>query len=185
MKKLSALLLCLALLLGMLSLALPASAARTDSAALAAEVLRLTNAERAVRLRRSLRGTNAGLNAAAQKRAKEIASNLPSSFGHTRPDSRAWSTVSEEYPLGQWVFIGENVAYGQTTPERVVKAWMDSKGHKENILGSYTHMGVGVYQDSAGTYYWCQLFLNDGSYRGVLSFLRLLLRYLTFGWLFN
>lgn len=43
---------------------------------------------------------------------------------------------------------GENIALGQTTPEQVVEAWMNSEGHRENILNqSYTHIGVGYVSD--------------------------------------
>ena len=55
---------------------------------------------------------------------------------------------------------GENIARGQSSPEEVVRAWMNSEGHRANILGeSFTSLGVGVYK-SGGTYAWTQLFIS-------------------------
>lgn len=53
---------------------------------------------------------------------------------------------------------GENIAYGQQTPQAVVNAWMNSSGHRANILSSaYTQIGVGFY---ASGYYWTQMFIG-------------------------
>lgn len=53
---------------------------------------------------------------------------------------------------------GENIAKGYHTPRSVVNAWMDSPGHRSNILNSaYTHIGVGY--DPAG-HYWTQMFIT-------------------------
>lgn len=74
------------------------------------------------------------------------------SWSHTRPDGTPW------YTAGAQLQMGENLAYGQTTPEQVVNEWMASPGHAENILRSeYTQMGVSCYIES-GTYYWVQHF---------------------------
>lgn len=51
----------------------------------------------------------------------------------------------------------ENIARGQQTPHAVVKAWMDSPGHRANILGDYTHIGVGYVEDGK---YWTQMFIT-------------------------
>lgn len=54
---------------------------------------------------------------------------------------------------------GENVACGQRTPEQVMTAWMNSSGHRRNILSaSFTHIGVSVSRDSDGRLYWVQVF---------------------------
>lgn len=53
---------------------------------------------------------------------------------------------------------GENVAYGYNTAEKVVTAWLNSSGHKENIEGNFTHTGIAAIQNSDGTYYFTQLF---------------------------
>lgn len=57
-----------------------------------------------------------------------------------------------------WTRIGENVAYGYPNAVSVSAAWMNSEGHRANILGDYTHMGVGVYTDGNGTIWWVQVF---------------------------
>lgn len=63
-------------------------------------------------------------------------------------------------PAG-WLMNGENVAMGYTTPEGATDGWMQSAGHRENILRtSYTHVGTGwcVDPQSASGHYWVQLF---------------------------
>lgn len=53
---------------------------------------------------------------------------------------------------------GENIAYGQRTPQAVVQAWINSSGHRANILNaSYTHLGVGYVADG---HYWTQMFIG-------------------------
>ena len=55
--------------------------------------------------------------------------------------------------------VGENVAMGFTSPQGVLDAWMDSTGHRENILnGSFTMLGVGAKQSEDGTWYLAQVF---------------------------
>ena len=54
---------------------------------------------------------------------------------------------------------GENIAWGQRTPEAVMKAWMNSSGHRANILNEkFTSIGVGCYEQN-GVLYWTQLFI--------------------------
>lgn len=77
--------------------------------------------------------------AAAKIRANEILK----SFSHTRPDGRAFSTALNEAGA-TYSGAGENIAKGQRTPEEVVNAWMNSAGHRANILNSkYKYLGVG------------------------------------------
>lgn len=57
--------------------------------------------------------------------------------------------------------VGENIAWGQETPEDVVSAWMWSPMHRWNILGSsYNKVGFGIKEDSDGRKYWCTVFSN-------------------------
>ncbi len=57
--------------------------------------------------------------------------------------------------------VGENVAYGNVTPEQLVKMWMDSSGHRANILNpGFTHLGVGDVVTSTGRVYGVQVFLT-------------------------
>lgn len=52
---------------------------------------------------------------------------------------------------------GENIAYGYRTPEAVVEGWRQSEGHYLNMIGDYTHMGIGLSNEG---YYWTQLFIK-------------------------
>jgi len=56
--------------------------------------------------------------------------------------------------------VGENVAYGYTSAESVVYAWLNSPAHKDILEGNYTHSGFGVIPDSNGTFYFTQLFYS-------------------------
>ncbi len=63
---------------------------------------------------------------------------------------------SAQYP-GRWRAAAENVAFGYR-PNRVVKAWSRSPGHRQNLLGGYTHLGIGYAADANGTAYYTQNF---------------------------
>lgn len=94
------------------------------------------------------------VSSAAAVRAQE----LTSSFSHTRPDGSAYRTVLEQTGIS-YRSCGENVAYGYSTPEAVMSAWMTSTGHRDNILNEdYTNIGVGYFKDSGGLGYWTQIF---------------------------
>lgn len=58
--------------------------------------------------------------------------------------------------------VGENVAYGNVTPEQLVTMWMNSSGHRANILkSSFTHIGIGAVTASGGRVYGVQVFLTQ------------------------
>jgi len=60
-----------------------------------------------------------------------------------------------------WRAWGENIAAGQRTPEIVVDAWMNSPGHRANILSpNFSKIGVGYVTNSSGRPYWTQIFTN-------------------------
>lgn len=119
----------------------------------AARVVRLVNEERA-KAGLSALTVDSGLEAAGLVRAKEIVS----SFSHTRPDGTSFATAIKEQGVS-YRGAGENIAWGQKSPEAVVDAWMNSPGHRANILNEkFTRIGVGHYQNSGGTNYWVQLF---------------------------
>jgi len=54
--------------------------------------------------------------------------------------------------------FAENVAAGQPTAQSVMTAWLNSSGHKANIEGNYTHIGIGVAKDQNGSKYYTQIF---------------------------
>jgi uncharacterized protein YkwD len=180
------------------ALALPASAANNttiDTTGFAAEVLRLVNRERASANLPTLSGGLALLSSAAQQRASETA--RPGFWSHTRPNGKSGLTVLRDYGLAPGVNYfkaGENIAYGYASPADVVAGWMSStEGHRENILGNYTHLGVGVAERN-GTLYWVQLFLHgtDASLASLspakkttesFTFLDWILYIVFFGWI--
>jgi uncharacterized protein YkwD len=58
-----------------------------------------------------------------------------------------------------WRTYGENVAFGYSTALAVMNAWMNSEGHRANILNpNFTQIGIGVVADDSGTLYWTQVF---------------------------
>ena len=93
---------------------------------------------------------------AAEIRVKELTSN----YSHTRPDGRKAKTAASDvgFPSS---FIGENIVCSSKTPEDAVKAWTDSKDHRENYMWSeYNRTGVAYIYDSESKYgsYWVQIF---------------------------
>ena len=93
---------------------------------------------------------------AAAIRAEEIYSV----FAHERPDGSRYRTVLDQCGIS-YSFCGENVAYGYRTAEAVMDGWMNSEGHKANILHErFTKIGVGHYVGPNGYHYWSQLFTN-------------------------
>ena len=116
------------------------------------EVLRLVNVERARVGALPLKFAK-DLEASAYVRAKE----LPIKFSHTRPDGSKCFTAMPQ--IGH--MLGENLAGGQSSPQQVVQAWMDSKTHRDNMLNkNFTEMGVVYYYQSNSKYkhYWVQHF---------------------------
>lgn len=123
--------------------------------AFANEVVRLVNEERAKAGLPALT-VDRGAASAAQVRAKEI----ERSFSHTRPDGSSFNSALTEAGVN-FSGAGENIAYGQNSPEKVMEGWMNSSGHRANILNSsYTSIGVGHYQNASGVNYWTQLFIR-------------------------
>lgn len=118
----------------------------------AEQVTALVNMERAKVNLPALTMTD-DLNRAALIRAKETAQ----SFSHTRPDGSNFSSVLTENGIS-YRGSGENIAWGQASPEAVVNAWMSSDGHRANILNKdFTSIGIGLYWNNT-TPYWAQLF---------------------------
>jgi len=117
------------------------------------ELLERTNKERAKRFLPPLT-LSEGLCEAAKIRSHEISIV----FSHTRPDGSSCFTVLGE--LGySYLGAGENIAYGQDSPEAVVKAWMNSPGHRANIMNpGFKYLGVGCYESPSGRLYWAQMF---------------------------
>lgn len=119
----------------------------------AEQVVNLVNAERAKEGLSPLQIDDEVVKA-AHVRAREI----ETSFAHTRPNGSSFSTALQEQGA-VYRGAGENIAWGQRSPEQVMEGWMNSPGHRANILNAnYKYIGVGYYQNSSGTNYWTQLF---------------------------
>ena len=92
------------------------------------------------------------------KKASVRAREIKRQFSHTRPDGSSFSTALTQQGVS-YNRSGENIAYGQRTPEAVMEGWMNSSGHRANILNaSFRNIGVGLYQDENGVKHWVQLF---------------------------
>ena len=129
---------------------------QTGLAGYANEVLNLTNAERRRVGLHDLAVDNDAMGAAAL-RARE----LERLFAHARPDGRSWDTVLSEFNVSSYHIWGENLLYNHSNSAAVaVSQWMNSPGHRANILnGGYTHIGVGAHQ-SGGRTYVVQIFIG-------------------------
>jgi uncharacterized protein YkwD len=128
----------------------PAGLAQT-----AAEVVALTNAERASAGLPPLAGDHL-LAAAAQAHSADMVARA--FYSHTSPDgSEPWHRAAAAGSTRRT--IGENIACGQRSAAEVVRGWMDSPGHRANILKpAFTHIGVGFAGGGAAGTYWTQLF---------------------------
>ena len=125
----------------------PTSAAPTSApapsatpTAIAAEVIRLTNVERAKAGCVALR-FDARLTAAAQAHSEDMVNR--NYFSHTSPDGRGPGDRAAAAGYPNW--SGENIAGGYPTPAAVVQGWMNSSGHRANILNCQSKaIGVGL-----------------------------------------
>jgi uncharacterized protein YkwD len=98
--------------------------------------------------------TDERLRTAARRHSQDMADR--NYFDHTSPDGRTpWDRARR---AGYEQAIGENIAKGQRTPESVMSAWMNSAGHRRNILNCDARaIGVGLAYDD-GAPIWTQLF---------------------------
>ena len=121
-------------------------------------MVELVNEERAKAGLPALK-TNDQIAQVAQTRAAELAD----SYSHTRPDGRSCFTALEDAGI-RYGSAGENIAYGGSSPEYILASWMDSPGHRANILNeNFTTIGVGCYLERNGMisgYDWVQVFTN-------------------------
>jgi len=119
------------------------------------QVINLTNKERAAQGLSPLK-SDSQLNKLAQIKAEDMARN--GYFSHTSPTYGSAFDMMNTYGIS-YKTAGENIAKGQKNAHTVMDGWMNSSGHRENILNSfYSEIGVGYAVDSRGTTYWVQLF---------------------------
>jgi uncharacterized YkwD family protein/spore coat assembly protein SafA len=114
----------------------------TDSSTFASQVVTLVNQERAKAGLKPLANDKA-LSAMALDKAKDMYYNRY--FDHTSPTYGSPFDMMRSYGI-RYTYAGENIAKGQRTPQEVMKAWMNSPGHRQNILNShYTKIGTAYY----------------------------------------
>ena len=131
-------------------------AAQTDAAVSSevAQVFELVNRERKANGLSELK-LSEELCRAAEIRAKEIGGY----FSHTRPNGTSCFTVFKENGIS-YRRAGENIAAGQTSASQVMNGWMNSSGHRANILsGSFGKIGIACY-NNGGRKQWVQLFTD-------------------------
>lgn len=118
------------------------------------EVVRLVNE---IRVENGLKPLteNWELSRVARYKSQDMVDNRY--FSHTSPTYGSPFQMIRAFGLS-FRSAGENIAYGQRTPQAVVNAWMNSSGHRANILNtSYTQIGVGYV---ANGHYWTQMFIG-------------------------
>lgn len=128
----------------------------TDSSVLSfeKEVVRLVNE---IRVQNGLKALTYDweLSRVARIKSQDMRDN--GYFSHTSPVYGSPFQMMKNFGI-TYRSAGENIAKGQATPQAVVNAWMNSSGHRANILNSsYTHIGVGYV--SSGRY-WTQMFIG-------------------------
>lgn len=119
------------------------------------EILRLVNQER----------TSRGLSALTLSQKLDTAADLHSEdmatqgyFSHTGQDESSAGDRIERAGY-DWRRYGENIAFGYQSAASVVQGWMNSEGHRRNILNAnFTHMGLGYVTNASGRPYWTQVF---------------------------
>lgn len=81
-------------------------------------------------------------------------------FDHTSPTYGTPFEMMKQFGIS-YRTAGENIAMGQSSPEQVMNGWMNSEGHRKNILNaSFTQIGVGVAKNANGQFIWTQQFIG-------------------------
>lgn len=119
----------------------------------ASQVVNLVNQERS-KAGLSPLTSNSALTTMALDKAKDMYNN--GYFDHTSPTYGSPFDMMSTYGI-RYSYAGENIAKGQQTPEAVMKAWMNSTGHRQNILSpNFTQIGVAFYNGE-----WVQEFISN------------------------
>ena len=125
----------------------------SDSASYASQVVDLVNQERTKAGLKPLTSDSSLTNVALVK-AKDMYTN--NYFDHTSPTYGSPFDMMKSFGIS-YTYAGENIAKGQRNPQEVMTAWMNSQGHRENILSpNYTKIGVAYYNGE-----WVQEFIAN------------------------
>ncbi|VIG17622.1 sporulation protein [Clostridioides difficile] len=121
------------------------------------EVVDLVNIERSKAGLNPLTLDSSISNVATKKSQDMIDNNY---FSHNSPTYGSPFDMLKKFGIS-YKTAGENIAMGQKTPKEVVNAWMNSEGHRKNIMNpNFSKIGVGVAQKSGGSIYWTQIFVG-------------------------
>lgn len=127
---------------------------RTVNSSYAEQVVALTNQARAENGLEPLAISTSLMESAQFKTDDMVATRT---LSHDSPNYGGFQNILNRFNIA-YRAAGENIAVGQRSPEEVVNAWMNSEGHRKNILNSnYTHIGVGY---SSNGHYWTQHFMR-------------------------
>jgi uncharacterized YkwD family protein/spore coat assembly protein SafA len=130
---------------------------QSDVKAFENEVVRLVNVERSKRGLQPLI-QNWQLSRIARYKSQDMATH--NYFSHQSPTYGSPFTMIQNFGI-HFSAAGENIAMGQRTPAEVMNGWMNSTGHRANILSpAYTQIGVGLAKNKNGTSYWTQQFIK-------------------------
>lgn len=128
-----------------------------ETKSIESEVVRLVNVERAKAGLPALK-ENWQLSRIARYKSQDMINK--NYFSHYSPTYGSPFDMIESFGI-KFSAAGENIAMGQRTPQEVMNAWMNSPGHRSNILSpSYTEIGVGLAKDKSGKCYWTQMFIK-------------------------
>ncbi|KXZ40264.1 spore coat assembly protein SafA/uncharacterized protein, YkwD family [Alkalithermobacter thermoalcaliphilus JW-YL-7 = DSM 7308] len=128
-----------------------------DVKAIEQEVIRLVNLERSKRNLPPL-SHNWELSRVARYKSQDMIDN--NYFSHNSPVYGSPFDMIRSFGI-KFSAAGENIAYGQRTAQQVVNAWMNSEGHRRNILSTnFTQIGVGYAVNKSGVPYWTQMFIR-------------------------
>lgn len=131
--------------------------AQSSTTAAEDQVIKLVNQERAKRGLQQL-SKNWQLSRVARYKSQDMATK--NYFSHTSPTYGSPFTMMQNFGI-KFSAAGENIAMGQQTPQAVMNAWMNSPGHRSNILSpAYNQIGVGLAKNKAGVCYWTQQFIK-------------------------
>lgn len=135
----------------------PREEANSEIAKLQREVADLVNKERAKEGLAPLK-FNIELSKVATIKSQDMIDK--NYFSHTSPTYGSPFDMMRSFGI-KFSTAGENIAYGQRSAAEVMNGWMNSPGHRKNILSpNYDEIGVGVAKDSNGTIYWTQMFIK-------------------------
>lgn len=121
------------------------------------QVIELTNQERAKQGLKPLQA-DAKLSDVARKKSADMRDQ--GYFSHQSPTYGSPFNMMKQFGI-QYSAAAENIAAGQSSADAVVKAWMESPGHRKNILNpDMTHIGVGYVSGGSYGNYWTQMFIK-------------------------